>query len=62
VLIPIRLDDTIFGWDSHLKSEVTRRMVADFTSAPPGSDKYQHELQHLIKALNPKSWPPVASR
>jgi hypothetical protein len=62
VLIPIRLDDTIFQWDSHLKTEVTRRMVADFTSAPPGGDKYQHELQQLIKALNPKSWPPVATR
>lgn len=62
VLIPIRLDDTIFNWDSHLKSEVTRRMVADFTNASPGSDKYNRELQALIKALNPTSWPPVAVR
>jgi hypothetical protein len=61
VLIPIRLDDTIFKWDSHLKGEVTRRMVADFTDAPPGSDKYQRELQQLIKALNPQSWPPAAA-
>lgn len=58
VLIPIRLDDTIFSWDSHLKTEVTRRMVADFNDAPPGSSKYRQELQQLIKALNPKSWPP----
>ena len=61
VLIPIRLDDTIFKWESQLKSEVTRRMVPDFTDAPPGSDKYNRELQALIKALNPKSWPPVAT-
>ena len=58
VLIPIRLDDIIFSWDSHLKGEVTKRMVADFTDAPPGSDKYNWELQALIKALNPTSWPP----
>ncbi len=58
VLIPIRLDDTIFAWDSHLKGEVTRRMVADFTDVSPGSDKYNRELQALIKALNPQSWPP----
>jgi hypothetical protein len=44
--------------DSHLKGEVTRRMVADFTNVPPGSDKYNRELQALIKALNPQSWPP----
>ena len=61
VLIPIRLDNTIFSWDSHLKSEVTKRMVADFTDAPPGTDKYNRELQALIKALNPTSWPPVVA-
>jgi len=58
VLIPMRLDDTIFAWDSHLKGDVTRRMVADLTDAVPGSDKYEHELQELVKTLNPKSWPP----
>ncbi len=58
VLIPIRLDDTIFNWDSHLKIEVSRRMISDFTDAPPGSEKYQAELQKLIHALNPQSWTP----
>ncbi len=58
VLFPIRIDNTIFQWTSHLKGEVARRMVADFTNAPPGSEKYQRELQTLIESLNPKSWPP----
>jgi hypothetical protein len=58
VLVPIRLDDTIFRWDSYLKGEVTRRMVTDFTDAPPGGDKYNRELRALIGALNPQSWPP----
>lgn len=57
VLIPIRLDDTIFDWDSHLKIEVSRRMISDFTGAPPGSEKYRAELQKLIHSLDPKSWP-----
>ena len=57
VLIPIRLDDTIFNWDSHLKIEVSRRMISDFTDAPPGSEKYQAELQKLIYSLNPQAWP-----
>ena len=61
VLIPIRLDETIFNWDSYLKGEVTKRMVADFTDAPPGSEKYNRELQELIKALNPTSWPPAVA-
>ena len=58
VLIPIRLDNYMFEWQSHLKGDVTRRMSADFNDAAPGSDKYKHELQELVKALNPKSWPP----
>jgi hypothetical protein len=62
VLVPIRLDDTIFNWDSHLKGEVTRRMLSDFTAAMPGSAKYNGELQKLIQALNPRSWPPGAGR
>jgi hypothetical protein len=62
VLVPIRLDDTIFNWDSHLKCEVTRRMLSDFTAAMPGSAKYNGELQKLIQALNPRSWPPGAGR
>lgn len=62
VLVTIRLDNTIFNWDSHLKNEVTRRMISDFTDAPPGGDKYNGELQKLIQALNPKSWPPQPSR
>ena len=53
MLIPIRLDDTIFQWDSHLKGEVTRRMISDFTGASPGSDKYQQELRALIEAHRP---------
>ena len=58
VLIPIRLDNTIFDWDSHLKIEVSRRMISDFTDASPDSEKYRNELQKLIDALNPKAWPP----
>ena len=57
VLIPIRIDDTIFNWDSHLKIEVSRRMISDFTDAPPDSEKYQNERQKLIDSLNPKAWP-----
>ncbi len=61
MLIPIRLDDTIFDWDSHLQIEVSRRMISDFTDALPDSQKYQDELQKLIHALNPKAWPPQLS-
>ena len=61
VLIPIRLDDTIFEWNSHLKIEVSRRMISDFTGAPLGSEKYQAELQKLILSLNPQTWPPQLS-
>ena len=64
VLIPIRLDDTIFEWDSHLKIEVSRRMISDFTGftgAPPDSEKYRDELQKLIHSLNPKAWLPQSS-
>ena len=32
-------------------------MISDFTDAPPGTEKYQGELQKLIDSLNPKSWP-----
>lgn len=62
MLVPIRLDNTIFEWDSHLKGEVTRRMISDFTDASPGSAKYNGELQKLIQALNPTSWPPGVGR
>ena len=61
VLIPIRLDDTIFNWDSHLKTEVSRRMISDFTDALPGGEKYRDELQKLINSLNPRAWPPQMS-
>jgi len=54
----IRRDTSILRWDSHLQIEVSRRMISDFTDASPGSEKYQAELQKLIHALNPQSWPP----
>jgi hypothetical protein len=63
VLVPVRLDDTIFQWTSHFAPDVKRRMISDFTDAPPGSDKYKRELLKLINALNPRAWPlqPAAS-
>ncbi|MCH7787296.1 MAG: toll/interleukin-1 receptor domain-containing protein, partial [Chloroflexi bacterium] len=59
VLVPIRLDDTVFNWTSPLAPQVNRVYIPDFGKTRRGSKKYQRELQRLINALNPSTWPPV---
>ena len=58
VLVPIRIDDTLFNWDSQYAADVTRRFTPDFSNAPADSEKYQKQLSRLIDALNPATWPP----
>jgi uncharacterized protein YjbI with pentapeptide repeats len=60
VLIPIRLDDTLFEWESQFQVDVTRKIIGDFTDAAPGTKKYQQQLEALIRGLNPRSWPSSA--
>lgn len=62
VLVPIRIDDSVFEWDSHIAADVTEYYIPDFTNAEPGSEKYRQELQKLIQALNPQTWPPKPMR
>jgi hypothetical protein len=58
VIIPIRIDNSIFNWGPELLGEVSRRMIADFTSAERESDKYQEQIGKLVASLNPRAWPP----
>lgn len=58
VLVPIRLDDTVFDWASPLAPQVTRYYIPDFTDAESDNDKYKREIQRLIDALKPSTWPP----
>ncbi len=58
VLVSIRTDDFVFQWDSPLASQVNRLYIPDFTDASTDNEKYKHELQKLIEAINPRSWPP----
>lgn len=60
VLIPIRLDDTLFRWESALAPQVKRKFIPDFSGAPPNSAKYEEQVHRLVQALNPKAWPPAA--
>lgn len=58
VLVPIRVDDFVFQWDSPLASQVKRLYIPDFTKEQAGEEKYQGELSKLKSALNPSAWPP----
>lgn len=58
VLVPIMIDDFVFHWDSPLASQVTRLYIPDFTDASMNNEKYKHELQKLMEAINPQTWPP----
>ena len=62
VLIPITLDGYIFEWDSPLALHIKRKYIPDFSQARHRSKKYKAELEKLITALNPKSWPIKALR
>lgn len=58
VLFPVRLDEYIFdSWQHERKPNVVKKVVGDFRDWRANRSKYQRELQRLIKALNPQSWP-----
>ncbi len=56
VLFPIRLDDYVLnGWDNSLAKRLKGRHIGDFRDGA----KYEHKLEELIRALDPRSWPLV---
>lgn len=58
VLLPINLDDYVFGWDSPFASRLTRKVISDFTDGLPGSEKFGAAVEKLVRDLDPRSWPP----
>ena len=53
VLIPLNLDNYIFtDWQGGMKSEVVRRVAADFTQWKT-ADKFEAEFEKLLRALRP---------
>jgi uncharacterized protein YjbI with pentapeptide repeats len=57
VLVPIRLDDSIFEWDSELAIRVKRKYIPDFREVQTDDEKYIQEFDRLLSALDPKTWP-----
>ena len=51
VLIPVSLDDTLFEWNGHWASELTRRHAADFAGWETDSAKYEECLNRVVRAL-----------
>lgn len=62
VLIPITLDGYIFEWDSPLAVHIKRKYIPNFSNAKRKGRGYTAELEKLITALNPKSWPLKSQR
>ena len=58
VLVPIRMDDFVFEWDSPFAAQVKRLYIPDFTEGAEGDEKHQRELRKLREALNSSAWPP----
>lgn len=50
----LRIDETVFNWNSSLALQVTRVYIPGLTNAQPGSSKYERELQSAL----PRTWPP----
>ena len=59
ILIPIRLDNTIFNWDSRLRTSVLRRMIGDFSGTEADNQKYRREFSQLVRGMSILYWPPV---
>lgn len=59
VLVPIRIDDTIFNWESQFAADVKRRYIPDFSGKTERrTPAYKTEVEKLIAALKPSAWPP----
>jgi len=50
VLFPIRLDDAVFSWEHHRRTNLTQRTIADFTSSQD-QKSYRVALQKLVNDL-----------
>ena len=63
VLVPIRIDDTIFKWQSQFTADVTKRYIPDFSGKTERrTSAYKAEVKKLIAALKPNAWPPNGVR
>ncbi len=60
-IIPLNLDGFMFNpdWHDHKKETLTGRVAADFTGWKSDDDKFNRELEKVIKALRADARPPA---
>lgn len=57
VLFPVSVDDCLKGWKHSRKEDVVAKHIADFSGWQSHPEKYRHELENLLHALDPETWP-----
>ncbi len=51
VLIPLKLDDYLLRWESGKASQVRERYAADFVGWQEDPEKFDEQLQRVLRAL-----------